>query len=87
MQNQGSGNVGMTPEFEQRLSNGFSDLSRSFETVFAAYSTLINRAVLTQAMGEGEPGTLDAAGTATGWNLDPRTRHEDREAGQAGGRP
>jgi hypothetical protein len=58
MQSQGSGHVGMTPEFEQRLSNGFSDLSRSFETVFAAYSTLINRAVLTQALGEGEPAPL-----------------------------
>jgi len=45
--------VGITPEFEQKLTNGFSEMSRSFETVFAAYSTVLNRAVLTQALGDG----------------------------------
>lgn len=53
LQSQGSNAVGMSPEFEQRLTNGFSEMSRSFETVFAAYSTVINRAVLKDALGEG----------------------------------
>jgi hypothetical protein len=52
LQSQAGGSVGMTPEFEQRLTAGFSELSRSFETVFAAYSTLINRAVLKEALGD-----------------------------------
>ncbi len=46
--------VGITPEFEEKLANGFSEMSRSFETVFAAYSTVLNRAVLTQALGDGD---------------------------------
>jgi hypothetical protein len=53
------GEVSMSPEFEKRLTDGFSDLSRSFETVFAAYSTLLNRAMVQQASGAGD----DVAGS------------------------
>ena len=55
------GNVGMSPEFEQRLSSGFSEISRSFETVFAAYSTLINRALVQQAVDKTEGGPAPVA--------------------------
>jgi hypothetical protein len=58
---QNGGAVGITPEFEEKLTNGFSEMSRSFETVFAAYSTVLNRAVLTQAMGGGEAPAPGAA--------------------------
>ncbi|MGL4729788.1 MAG: hypothetical protein ACRCWO_13650, partial [Bosea sp. (in: a-proteobacteria)] len=50
------GEVTMSADFEKRLTDGFSDLSRSFETVFAAYSTILNRAMVQQAMGTGEEG-------------------------------
>lgn len=60
------GEVGMSREFEERLSAGFSELSRSFETVFAAYSTIINRSLaMQQAAPAAEPkgiDTLTAAG-------------------------
>jgi hypothetical protein len=52
LQTQAGGSVGLSPEFEQRLTSGFSEMSRSFETVFAAYSTVINRAVLKDALVE-----------------------------------
>jgi hypothetical protein len=58
--------VGITPEFEDRLTNGFTEISRSFETVFAAYSTVLNRAVVSQAMGDGTPGTIGAPTLAPG---------------------
>ncbi|MGL4441118.1 MAG: hypothetical protein ACRCUE_17805, partial [Bosea sp. (in: a-proteobacteria)] len=46
---QGTGNkVGMSSDFEQKLTSGFSEMSRSFETVFAAYSTIVSRALATQ---------------------------------------
>jgi hypothetical protein len=48
------GEVSMSADFEKRLTDGFSELSRSFETVFAAYSTLLNRAMVQQAMGSGD---------------------------------
>jgi hypothetical protein len=47
----------MSADFEKRLTDGFSDLSRSFETVFAAYSTLLNRAMVQQAIGGGDDAT------------------------------
>lgn len=40
--------VGMSSDFEQKLTSGFSEMSRSFETVFAAYSTIVSRALATQ---------------------------------------
>lgn len=49
----GGAEVSMSRDFEERLSNGFTELSRSFETVFAAYSTLINRSLVQQAMDGG----------------------------------
>ncbi len=54
MASRSGGQVGITPEFEEKLTNGFSEMSRSFETVFAAYSTVLNRAVLSQALGDGD---------------------------------
>jgi hypothetical protein len=58
---QSGGAVGITPEFEEKLTNGFSEMSRSFETVFAAYSTVLNRAVLSQAVSGTEPASLGAS--------------------------
>jgi hypothetical protein len=43
------GTVGMSAEFENKLSNNFAEMSRSFETVFAAYSTIVSRALAAQA--------------------------------------
>ncbi|OYU48928.1 MAG: hypothetical protein CFE31_10910 [Rhizobiales bacterium PAR1] len=57
----GGENVGMSPEFEERLSAGFSEISRSFETVFAAYSTIVNRSLVQQAMDKAEPGPAPVA--------------------------
>jgi hypothetical protein len=54
MASRSGGQVGITPEFEEKLTNGFSEMSRSFETVFAAYSTVLNRAVLSQALGDSD---------------------------------
>ncbi len=51
----GSSQVGLSKEFEDRLSSGFSEVSRSFETVFAAYSTILNRAMMQNAIA-GEDG-------------------------------
>lgn len=62
----GGDNVGMSPEFEKRLSDGFSEISRSFETVFAAYSTIVNRSLVQQAMGPGEAGAAPVAMPLTG---------------------
>lgn len=59
----GGDTVGLSPEFEQRLTAGFSEISRSFETVFAAYSTIVNRAMVQNAMGQGDgnPGVAPVA--------------------------
>ncbi len=70
----GGENVGMSPEFEKRLSDGFSEISRSFETVFAAYSTIVNRSLVQQAMGEG--GAAPVAMPASGGVALPE--HESR---------
>jgi hypothetical protein len=64
MATKSSNAVGITPAFEDRLTQGFSEISRSFETVFAAYSTVLNRAVVSQALGDGETGSLSAPGLA-----------------------
>jgi hypothetical protein len=52
----GNAQVGLSKDFEDRLSSGFSEISRSFETVFAAYSTIVNRAMVQNALGAGEDG-------------------------------
>jgi hypothetical protein len=52
----GNAQVGLSKDFEERLSSGFSEISRSFETVFAAYSTIVNRAMVQNALGAGEEG-------------------------------
>ncbi len=63
--------VGITPAFEDRLTQGFSEISRSFETVFAAYSTVLNRSLVQQALGDGEIGSLSAPGLAAAKNSIP----------------
>lgn len=55
------GEVSMSRDFEERLANGFTELSRSFETVFAAYSTIINRSLVQQAMDGGASGPAPVA--------------------------
>jgi len=51
------GTVGMSSDFEHKLTAGFSEMSRSFETVFAAYSTIVSRALATQALDNGQGGS------------------------------
>ena len=53
--------VGLSPEFEDRLTNGFAEVSRSFETVFAAYSTILNRTLMSQAVAAAEAGPAPVA--------------------------
>jgi len=57
----GGSEVSMSRDFEERLTNGFTELSRSFETVFAAYSTIINRSLVQQAMDGGASGPAQVA--------------------------
>ena len=75
----GGDKVGLSPEFEDRLTSGFGEISRSFETVFAAYSTIVNRAMVQQAMGPGDAGGAGIAPVAmpltSGANL---PEHETR---------
>jgi hypothetical protein len=47
---------GTSPEFEERLTAGFTELSRSMETVFAAYAQIVNRSLVANAMGVSEGG-------------------------------
>jgi hypothetical protein len=49
---QTNGTGGVSPEFEEKLTAGFSELSRSMETVFAAYAQIVNRSIIAQAAGE-----------------------------------
>jgi hypothetical protein len=79
----GGENVGMSPEFEQRLTNGFSEISRSFETVFAAYSTIVNRSLVQQAMGQQEGGPAPVAMPASSGAALPE--HENRAQAKAEG--
>ncbi|MGL5363824.1 MAG: hypothetical protein ACRDBH_13165 [Bosea sp. (in: a-proteobacteria)] len=79
----GGDNVGMSPEFEQRLTAGFSEISRSFETVFAAYSTIVNRSLVQQAMGTGETGPATVAMPASSGAALPE--HENRGSVKAEG--
>ena len=52
---------GVSAEFEDKLTAGFSELSRSMETVFAAYAQLVNRSLVANAMGEGANGPVPIA--------------------------
>ena len=45
---------GASSEFEEKLTSGFTELSRSMETVFAAYAQLVNRSLVANAMGNTE---------------------------------
>ncbi|WP_284178203.1 hypothetical protein [Rhabdaerophilum sp. SD176] len=78
----GSSQVGLSKEFEDRLASGFSEVSRSFETVFAAYSTILNRAMMQSAIAaeDGAPAPVAMPGSA-GVVL---PEHERRQAQNAG---
>jgi hypothetical protein len=59
MQSNG-GNGGVSAEFEDRLTAGFTELSRSMETVFAAYAQIVNRSLVSNAMGVGDGSSTSA---------------------------
>ena len=73
----GSGDNGISPQFEERLTAGFGDLSRSMETVFSSFATIINRGLVAQAMPHGEP-TMPAPLQSNGLTVLPE--HEMRKA-------
>jgi hypothetical protein len=50
LQANGNGS-GVSAEFEDKLTSGFTELSRSMETVFAAYAQIVNRSLVANAMG------------------------------------
>jgi hypothetical protein len=50
----GGGNVGISPEFEDKLTNGFSEMSRSIETIFATFSTVMTRGLVQQSAQGGD---------------------------------
>ncbi len=77
----GSSQVGLSKEFEDRLSNGFSEVSRSFETVFAAYSTILNRAMMQNAIA-GEEGTVPPVAMSSNASV-ILPEHERRQAQNA----
>ncbi len=56
----GGGNVGLSPEFEERLTQGFSDMSRSIEAIFSTFSTIMMRQAGQQAAQGGEAVTPSA---------------------------
>lgn len=78
----GSSQVGLSKEFEDRLTSGFSDVSRSFETVFAAYSTILNRAMMQNAIAadEGAPAPVAMPGNA-GMVLPEHERRKPQNSG------
>jgi hypothetical protein len=51
IQLQTSNNGGVSADFEDKITAGFSELSRSMETVFAAYAQIVNRSMVANAMG------------------------------------
>jgi hypothetical protein len=77
------GEVSMSRDFEERLGAGFSELSRSFETVFAAYSTIINRSLAQQ--GTQQP--VDAKGIDTQTARTNAALPEHESVGGAAGEP
>lgn len=77
--NGGSGAV--SAEFEDRLTAGFTELSRSMETVFAAYAQIVNRSLVSNAMGAGDGSSAPAPiAQQTNANL---PEHEAKHAAKA----
>ena len=72
----GGSTVGMSSDFEQKLTTGFSEMSRSFETVFAAYSTIVSRALATQAVEGGGSHTTERTLQAA-WVPKPEQQRRD----------
>jgi hypothetical protein len=62
LQKTGNGGGGVSAEFEDKITAGFTELSRSMETVFAAYAQIVNRSLVASAMGvaEGVPASPSA---------------------------
>jgi hypothetical protein len=82
------GTVGMSSDFEQKLASSFSEMSRSFETVFAAYSTIVSKALVNQPAGQGgAPG--DGAAMAreralqAAWTPAPKTDGAEEQSAAA----
>jgi hypothetical protein len=50
----GGGQVGISPEFEDKLTQGFTDMSRSIETIFTTFSTMMSRNLIQQGAQGGE---------------------------------
>ncbi len=55
------GGGGVSADFEDKITAGFSELSRSMETVFAAYAQIVNRSLVANAMGAGDGPSAPAA--------------------------
>jgi hypothetical protein len=66
---QGTAGNGMSGQFEERLTAGFTEISRSMETVFAAYAQIVNRSLASKAAGETE--TPSPASSALRQNSTP----------------
>jgi hypothetical protein len=50
----GGGQVGISPEFEDKLTQGFTDMSRSIEAIFTTFSTVLSRNLIQQSAQNGE---------------------------------
>jgi hypothetical protein len=75
------GNGGVSAEFEDKLTAGFTELSRSMETVFAAYAQIVNRSLVSNAMGAGDgSSTLTPIAQQTNASL---PEHEAKQAAKA----
>jgi hypothetical protein len=75
------GNGGVSAEFEDKLTAGFTELSRSMETVFAAYAQIVNRSLVSNAMGAGD-GSSSLVPIAQQTNVS-LPEHEAKQAAKA----
>jgi hypothetical protein len=82
------GTVGMSSDFENKLASSFSEMSRSFETVFAAYSTIVSKALVNQP-GQGAGAAPEGAAMAreralqAAWTPAADAGEDEREAAAA----
>ncbi len=72
---------GVSAAFEDKLTAGFTELSRSMETVFAAYAQLVNRSLVANAAGAGDPASAAQALAAP-----PQATLPEHEAKQQAGK-
>ena len=73
---------GVSSDLEEKLTSGFTELSRSMETVFAAYAQLVNRSLVANAVGtkEGIPAAPPLA-------VQPQATLPEHEAKQPPAKP